>query len=161
MTLKEKVSQLVYNAPAIKRLGIPAYNWWNEVLHGVAHNGIATVFPEPIGLTATWDTSLLYKVVTIISDEARAKYNKAIKRNQRKIYQGLTFWSPNIDIIRDPRWGRGMETYGEDPCLTREMGEQFVKGMQGDNPKYLKTDATLKHIAVYNGPESARHTVDV
>ncbi len=161
MTLKEKVSQMVYNAPAIKRLGIPAYNWWNEALHGVARNGIATVFPEPIGLAATWDTSLMYKIATVISDEARAKYNKAIKRNERGIYQGLTFWSPNINIVRDPRWGRGMETYGEDPYLTGEMGEQFVKGMQGNNPKYLKTDATPKHVAVYNGPESARHTVDV
>lgn len=161
MTLKEKVSQMVYNAPAIKRLGIPAYNWWNEALHGVARNGIATVFPEPIGLAATWDRNLIYKAATVISDEARAKYNKAISRNQRGIYQGLTFWSPNINIVRDPRWGRGMETYGEDPYLTGELGEQFVKGMQGDNPRYLKTDATPKHVAVYNGPESARHTVDV
>ncbi len=161
MTLKEKVSQMVYNAPAIKRLGIPAYNWWNEALHGVARNGIATVFPEPIGLAATWDTGLMYKAATVISDEARAKYNKAISRGQRGIYQGLTFWSPNINIVRDPRWGRGMETYGEDPYLTGEMGAEFVKGMQGNNPKYLKTDATPKHVAVYNGPESARHTVDV
>ncbi len=161
MTLKEKVSQMVYNSPEIKRLGIPAYNWWNEALHGVARNGIATVFPEPIGLAATWDTDLMYKAAGVISDEARAKYNKAVSRNQRGIYQGLTFWSPNINIIRDPRWGRGMETYGEDPYLTGEMGEQFVKGMQGNNPRYLKTDATPKHFAVYNGPEPARHTVDV
>ncbi len=161
MTLKEKVSQMKYDAPAIKHLDIPEYNWWNEALHGVARNGLATVFPESIGLAATWDTDLMYKVATVISDEARAKYNRAIKRNNRGIYRGLTFWSPNINIFRDPRWGRGMETYGEDPYLTGEMGLQFVKGMQGDNPKYLKTIATPKHFAVYSGPETMRHDFNV
>jgi beta-glucosidase len=158
MTLEEKVSQMVYNSPAIERLGIPEYNWWNEALHGVARNGIATVFPQAIGLAATWDTNLMLRVSTVISDEARAKYNEAISRNKHGIYQGLTLWSPNINIFRDPRWGRGMETYGEDPYLTGEMGVQFVKGLQGNDPKYLKTVATPKHFAVHSGPESERHT---
>jgi beta-glucosidase len=158
MTLEEKVSQMVYNSPAIEHLGIPAYNWWNEALHGVARNGIATVFPQAIGLAATWDTGLMYKVSTIISDEARAKYNKAISMNQRGIYQGITLWAPNINIFRDPRWGRGQETYGEDPYLTGEMGVQFVEGLQGSDPKYLKTIATPKHFAVHSGPEPERHT---
>lgn len=153
---------MVYNAPAIKRLGIPQYNWWNEGLHGVARDGIATVFPESIGLAATWDTKLMYKVATVISDEARAKYNKAIKENGYSgIYQGLTFWSPNINIERDPRWGRGMETYGEDPCLTGMLAVEYVKGMQGSNPKYLKTVATPKHFVLYSGPEYDRHNFDV
>lgn len=161
MTLEEKVSQMVYNSPAIERLGIPEYNWWNEALHGVARNGIATVFPQAIGLAATWDTDLMYKVATVISDEARAKYNLALKNNKHGIYQGITLWSPNINIFRDPRWGRGMETYGEDPYLTGEMGIQFVKGLQGDNPKYLKTIATPKHFAVHSGPEFLRHVFNV
>ena len=158
LTLEEKVSQMVYNSPAIKRLAIPEYNWWNEALHGVARNGIATVFPQAIGLAATWDTDLMYRIATVISDEARAKYNKALERNKRGIYQGITLWSPNINIFRDPRWGRGMETYGEDPYLTGEMGLQFVKGLQGNDPKYLKTIATPKHFAVHSGPEPERHT---
>jgi len=158
MTLEEKISQMVYNSPAIERLGIPEYNWWNEALHGVARNGIATVFPQAIGLSATWDTDLMFRVAAVISDEARAKYNKALERNQRGIYQGITLWSPNINIFRDPRWGRGMETYGEDPYLTGEMGAQFVKGLQGNHPRYLKTVATPKHFAVHSGPESERHS---
>ncbi|MBU0475338.1 MAG: glycoside hydrolase family 3 C-terminal domain-containing protein [Bacteroidetes bacterium] len=158
LTLEEKASQMVYNSPAIERLGIPAYNWWNEGLHGIARNGIATVFPQAIGLAATWDTDLIFKVATVISDEARAKYNQAISRNQHGIYQGLTIWSPNVNIFRDPRWGRGMETYGEDPYLTGEIAVQFIKGLQGNDPKYLKTIATPKHIAVHSGPEPLRHT---
>jgi len=158
MTLEEKVSQMVYNSPAIERLGIPEYNWWNESLHGVARNGIATVFPQAIGMAATWDTQLMHRIATVISDEARAKYNIAVARNKRGIYQGITLWSPNINIFRDPRWGRGMETYGEDPYLTGEMGVQFVKGLQGNDPTYLKTIATPKHLAVHSGPEPDRHT---
>lgn len=158
MTLEEKISQMVYNSPAIERLGISEYNWWNEALHGVARNGIATVFPQAIGLAAMWDRDLMYKISTVISDEARAKYNKAISRNKRGIYQGITLWSPNINIFRDPRWGRGMETYGEDPYLTGEMAVQFVKGLQGNDSKYLKTIATVKHLAVHSGPEPDRHT---
>jgi beta-glucosidase len=157
MTLEEKVSQMVYNSPAIERLGIPEYNWWNEALHGVARNGIATVFPQSIGLAATWDPELIYRVATVISDEARAKYNSAVSRNKRGSYQGLTLWSPNINIFRDPRWGRGMETYGEDPFLTGTIGVQFVKGLQGTDAKYLKTIATPKHFAVHSGPEPERH----
>jgi beta-glucosidase len=158
MTLEEKISQMVYNSPAIERLDIPEYNWWNEALHGVARNGIATVFPQAIGLAATWDTDLMLRVATVISDEARAKYNKAISRGERGIYQGLTLWSPNVNIFRDPRWGRGMETYGEDPYLTGEMGVQFIRGLQGDDARYLKTIATPKHFAVHSGPEPDRHT---
>jgi beta-glucosidase len=161
MTLEEKVSQMINNAPAITRLGIPQYNWWNECLHGVARNGLATVFPEPIGLAATWDRSLIHKLADAISDEARAKYYEALKKNQRGIYQGLTFWSPNINIFRDPRWGRGMETYGEDPYLTGQMAIQFIEGLQGNNPKYFKVIATAKHFAVHSGPESLRHSIDL
>ncbi len=162
MTLEEKVSQMIYNSPAIKRLGIPQYNWWNEALHGVARNGIATVFPQSIGLAATWDSKLMYKIASVISDEARAKYNKAISENGFcGIYEGLTFWSPNINVERDPRWGRGMETYGEDPYLTGMLAVQFVKGMQGNNPRYLKTVATPKHFVLYSGPEYDRHNFDV
>jgi len=160
MTLAEKISQMNYDAPAIERLGIPKYNWWNECLHGVARNGLATVFPQAIGLAATWDKNLTHKVANAISDEARAKYNIAVSQNKRGIYQGLTFWSPNINIFRDPRWGRGMETYGEDPYLTGSMAVQFIKGLQGDNPKYLKVVATAKHFAVHSGPEPDRHTFD-
>ncbi|MFA6455183.1 MAG: glycoside hydrolase family 3 C-terminal domain-containing protein [Bacteroidota bacterium] len=158
MTLEEKISQLVYNSAAVERLHIPEYNWWNEALHGVARNGIATVFPQAIGLAATWDTSLLYKVSTVISDEARSKYNRAMKNNKSGIYEGITLWSPNVNIFRDPRWGRGMETYGEDPYLTGELGVQFIRGLQGNDPVYLKTIATPKHIAVHSGPEPDRHT---
>jgi len=160
MTLSEKISQMVYNAPAIERLGIPAYNWWNEALHGVARNGLATVFPQAIGLAATWDTNLLFKIGNVISDEGRAKYYEAIKNNKHGIYQGLTFWSPNVNIFRDPRWGRGMETYGEDPFLTGRLGVQFIKGLQGDDPKYFKTIATPKHFAVHSGPEPERHSFE-
>ena len=160
MTLEEKVSQLVYDAPAIDRLHIPKYNWWNECLHGVARAGLATVFPQAIGLAATWDTELMYRVATAISDEARAKHHEFVRRGKRDIYQGLTFWSPNINIFRDPRWGRGMETYGEDPLLTAEMAIAFINGLQGDDPKYLKVVATAKHFAVHSGPEPDRHTFD-
>lgn len=158
MTLKEKISQMTHNSAAIEHLGIPEYNWWNEALHGVARNGIATVFPQAIGLAATWDRELMNKIATVISDEARAKYNKAIAKGERGIYQGITLWAPNINIFRDPRWGRGMETYGEDPYLTGEMGVQFIKGLQGNHPKYLKTIATPKHFAVHSGPETERHS---
>jgi beta-glucosidase len=160
MTLEEKVSQLMNDSPAIERLGIPAYNWWNECLHGVARAGRATVFPQTIGLAATWDKDLIFRVATAISDEARAKYHEFVRRGKRNIYQGLTFWTPNINLFRDPRWGRGMETYGEDPYLTGRMAVQFIKGLQGDDPKYLKTVATAKHYAVHSGPESLRHTFD-
>jgi beta-glucosidase len=160
MTLDEKVSQMLYNAPAIPRLSIPEYNWWNEALHGVARAGKATVFPQAIGLAATWDTDLMFRVATVISDEARAKHHDAVRKGRRGIYEGLTFWSPNINIFRDPRWGRGMETYGEDPYLTGRLGVQFVRGMQGDNPKYFKTISTPKHFAVHSGPEPDRHVFD-
>ncbi len=158
LTLQEKISQMVYNAPAIERLGIPAYNWWNECLHGVARNGRATVFPQAIGIAATWNKELIFQIGSVISDEARAKYNNAVSKNQRGIYQGLTFWSPNINIFRDPRWGRGQETYGEDPYLTGQIAVQFIRGLQGDDPKYLKLVATSKHFAVHSGPESDRHS---
>jgi len=161
MTLEEKVSQMQDTAPAIPRLSIPAYGWWNEALHGVARAGLATVFPQAIGLAATWDTGLQQRIADIISTEARAKYNDAIAHNNHSRYHGLTFWSPNINIFRDPRWGRGQETYGEDPYLTAQMGIAFIKGMQGDNPQYLKTVATSKHFAVHSGPEATRHEVNV
>jgi beta-glucosidase len=161
MTLEEKVAQLQNDAPAIPRLGVPAYEWWNEALHGVARAGAATVFPQAIGLSATFDVPLMTSVATAISDEARAKHHEFANRGQRKRYQGLTFWSPNINIFRDPRWGRGQETYGEDPFLTSRMGVAFVKAMQGDDPKYRKVDATAKHFAVHSGPEHNRHVFDV
>jgi beta-glucosidase len=158
MTLQEKADQLVYTAPAIPRLGIPAYNWWNEALHGVARSGYSTVFPQSITIANSWNESLLFNVASAISDEARAKYHEFQRRGKTGIYQGLTFWSPNINIFRDPRWGRGHETYGEDPFLTGRMGFEFVRGMQGDDPRYLKTVATAKHYAVHSGPESTRHS---
>jgi beta-glucosidase len=161
MTLEEKVAQLGNDAPAIPRLGVPAYEWWNEALHGVARAGAATVFPQAIGLAATFDSQLMFEVATAISDEARAKHHEFARRGQRGRYQGLTFWSPNINIFRDPRWGRGQETYGEDPYLTARMGVAFVKGLQGDDPKYLKLVATAKHYAVHSGPEADRHHFDV
>ncbi len=166
MTLEEKVSQMLNDAPAIPRLGIPKYEWWNEALHGVARAGDATVFPQAIGLAATFDPDLVGKVARVISDEGRAKHHEFAKRDQRLRYQGLTFWSPNINIFRDPRWGRGQETYGEDPYLTSRMGVAFVKGLQGDyadapTHKYRKTDATAKHFAVHSGPEADRHRFDV
>jgi len=160
MTLEEKIAQLSNDAPAIERLGIPEYNWWNECLHGVARAGRATVFPQAIALAATWDTELMGRVATAISDEARAKHNEFVRRGKRNIYQGLTFWTPNINLFRDPRWGRGMETYGEDPYLTGRMAVSFIKGLQGDDPKYFKTIATAKHYAVHSGPEPLRHTFD-
>ena len=160
MTLEEKISQMVYDAPAIERLGVPKYNWWNECLHGVARAGIATVFPQAIGLAATWNTELMHQVAEAISDEARAKHHEAVRQGIREIYAGLTFWSPNINIFRDPRWGRGQETYGEDPYLTARMGVAFVRGLQGDDPHYLKVVATPKHFAVHSGPEPERHHFD-
>jgi beta-glucosidase len=160
MTLEEKISQMVHDAPAIERLDIPEYNWWNECLHGVGRAGVATVFPQAIGLAATWNTGLIHRVAVAISDEARAKHHEAVRRNIRLIYTGLTCWSPNINIFRDPRWGRGQETYGEDPYLTASMGVTFVKGLQGDDPKYLKLVATPKHYAVHSGPEPDRHHFD-
>jgi beta-glucosidase len=161
MTLPEKVSQMLNECQAIPRLGIPAYNYWSEGLHGVVGNGRATVFPQAIGLAATWDTDLMFRVAAAISDEGRAKYHAALQRQGYTIQlQGLTFWAPNINIFRDPRWGRGQETYGEDPYLTGELGVAFVRGMQGDDPKYLKTAACAKHFAVHSGPEADRHNFD-
>jgi beta-glucosidase len=160
MTLEEKIGQMMNAAPAIKRLGIPEYNWWNECLHGVARSGLATVFPQAIGMGASWDEDMMFRLSSVISDEARAKYQEYIRKDKRLIYQGLTFWSPNINIFRDPRWGRGQETYGEDPFLTGRMAVQFIKGLQGDDPKYYKTIATVKHFAVHSGPEPDRHSFD-
>ncbi len=161
ITLEEKVAQMQDVAPGISRLGIPAYNWWNEGLHGVARAGNATVFPQAIGLAATWDTDLIHRVADVISTEARAKYNDAIQHGNTGRYYGLTFWSPNINIFRDPRWGRGQETYGEDPYLTSRIGVAFVSGLQGDDPNYLKTVSTPKHFAVHSGPEVLRHRFNV
>ncbi|TAJ08118.1 glucan 1,4-alpha-glucosidase [Marinilabiliaceae bacterium JC017] len=162
MSLDEKFSQLRHEAPEIKRLGIPAYNWWNECLHGVARAGMATVYPQSVGLGATFDEDLIFQIATEISDEARAKHHffKNLGR-EGHIYEGLTFWSPNINIFRDPRWGRGQETYGEDPYLVSRMGVNFIKGLQGDDEKYLKLVATAKHFAVHSGPEPMRHKIDL
>ena len=160
MTLQEKVLQMQHTAPAIPRLDIPSYDWWNEALHGVARSGYATVFPQAIGMAATWDSDLVYQEGRVISTEARAKYNQAQREGNHSIYYGLTFWSPNINIFRDPRWGRGQETYGEDPFLTSQIGVAFVRGMQGNNPKYLEVVATPKHFAVHSGPEPLRHGFD-
>lgn len=160
MTLEEKVSQMGYESPAIERLDIPEYNWWNECLHGVGRAGRATVFPQAIGLAATFDKDQMTKISEIISDEARAKHHEFASRGKRGIYQGLTYWTPNINIFRDPRWGRGMETYGEDPYLAGEMAVRFIKGLQGDDPNYLKLVATAKHFAVHSGPEIDRHRFD-
>lgn len=156
MTLEEKASQLRYDAPAIPRLGVPAYNWWNEGLHGVARAGVATMFPQAIGMAAAFDTELLEKIGDVIAVEGRAKYNAYREEEDRDIYKGLTFWSPNVNIFRDPRWGRGHETYGEDPYLTGELGKAFVEGLQGDG-EYLKAAACAKHFAVHSGPEAVRH----
>jgi beta-glucosidase len=161
MTLDEKISQMQNHSAAIPRLEIPEYDWWNEGLHGIARSGYATVFPQAIGLAATWDTDLLHEVASTISTEARAKYNEAVRQNIHSIYYGLTIWSPNINIFRDPRWGRGQETYGEDPYLTSRLGVAFVSGLQGDDPTYLKAVATPKHFAVHSGPESERHRFNV
>ena len=160
LTLDEKVRQMQNAAPAIPRLNIPAYEWWNEGLHGVARSGLATVFPQAIGLAATWDTNLEHRIADTISTEARAKFNDAIRHDNHGRYHGLTFWSPNINIFRDPRWGRGQETFGEDPYLTSQMALAFIHGMQGDDPKYFKTIATSKHFAVHSGPEVSRHQFD-
>ena len=156
MTLEEKASQLRYDSPAIKRLNIPEYNWWNEALHGVARAGVATVFPQAIALAAMFDDVMLKKIANVIAIEGRAKYNESQKKGDKDIYKGLTFWSPNINIFRDPRWGRGHETYGEDPYLTSKLGVAFVKGLQGEG-KYLKAAACAKHFAVHSGPEAKRH----
>jgi beta-glucosidase len=160
MTLQEEVSQMMNTAPAIPRLGVPAYNWWSEGLHGIARSGYATVFPQAIGMSATFDPAAIHQMGTTVSTEARAKYNWAIRRNIHSIYFGLTLWAPNINIVRDPRWGRGQETYGEDPFLTGTMAAEYVSGLQGHNPKYLKTVATPKHFSVYNGPEPMRHKIN-
>jgi beta-glucosidase len=157
MTLEEKASQMRHEAPAIPRLGIPAYDWWSEGLHGIARSGYATVFPQAIGLAATWDPALMHRVASVIADEARAKNVEALKHDNHSIFFGLTIWSPNINIFRDPRWGRGQETYGEDPYLTSRLGVAFVEGLQGDDPKYYETISTPKHFAVHSGPESERH----
>ena len=160
LTLEEKVSLLGYNSKAVPRLGIPAYNWWNEGLHGVARAGEATIFPQAIGMAATFNSDLIEQVSTVISTEARAKYNLAIQKDRHLQYMGLTFWTPNINIFRDPRWGRGQETYGEDPFLTATIGSAFVKGLQGNDPRYLKASATAKHFAVHSGPEATRDFFD-
>ncbi len=161
MTFEEKISQMQNRTPGIPQLGIPAYNYWNEALHGVARNGRATVFPQAICMAATWDPDLIKRVASAIGDEARAKYHEALRRNgATQFYQGLNFWSPNVNIYRDPRWGRGQETWGEDPYLTGELGSAFVRGLQGDDPRYLKAAACAKHYAVHSGPEKLRHGFD-
>jgi beta-glucosidase len=160
MTLAEKVAQMIDAAPAIPRLGVPAYGWWNEALHGVARAGLATSFPQAIGLAATWDDSLIFAMATVIGIEARAKHHDFARRGERSRYQGLTFWSPNINLFRDPRWGRGQETYGEDPFLTARLAVPFIRGLQGDHPRWLRTIATVKHYAVHSGPEPERHSFD-
>jgi len=159
MTLDEKASQLTYQSPAIKRLGIPAYNWWNEALHGVARAGIATSFPQAIGMAAMFDDELIGRIADAIATEGRAKYNESSRHGDRDIYKGLTFWSPNVNLFRDPRWGRGHETYGEDPYLSGRLGAAFIRGLQGDG-EYLKSAACVKHFAVHSGPESLRHEFD-
>lgn len=157
LTIEEKASLMLYNSQGIERLGIPAYNWWNEALHGVARAGRATVFPQAIGLAATFNEELVKRVATVVSDEARAKYNEAVKAGNRGQYLGLTYWTPNINIFRDPRWGRGQETWGEDPFLTGTMGLAYAEGLQGNHPVFLKTAAAAKHFAVHSGPEAIRH----
>ncbi|NTV78892.1 MAG: glycoside hydrolase family 3 protein, partial [Clostridiales bacterium] len=159
MTLEEMASQLRYDAPGIPRVNIPEYNWWNESIHGVARAGTATVFPQAIGLGATFDKQLLFEIGEVIAEEGRAKYNESSKNGDRDIYKGLTFWAPNVNIFRDPRWGRGHETYGEDPKLTSVLGVHFIKGLQGDGT-YRKAAACAKHFAVHSGPEAERHFFD-
>ena len=158
MTLEEKVYQTLHGAPAIEHLGVKAYNYWNEALHGVARAGTATVFPQAIGLAATFDEDFLEDIATTISDEGRAKFNAQQKYGDYDIYKGLTFWSPNVNIFRDPRWGRGHETFGEDPYLTSRLGVRFIEGMQGKDKKYMKVAACAKHFAVHSGPEDERHS---
>jgi len=160
LTVAEKAAQMLHQAPAIERLGLPAYNWWNEGLHGVARAGVATVFPQAIGLAAMWNAERLHEVAVAISDEARAKHHEFLRQGDHGMYKGLTYWSPNINIFRDPRWGRGHETYGECPYLTARLGVVFCRGLQGDDPKYLKVVATPKHFAVHSGPEGLRHSFD-
>lgn len=160
MTTQEKLEQMLYASPPIERLHIPAYNWWNESLHGVARAGVATVFPQAIGMAASFDAGLLYQIADVISTEGRAKFQQFSSRGDRDIYKGLTFWSPNINIFRDPRWGRGHETYGEDPYLTAELGVSYIKGLQGKDPEHLKAAACAKHFAVHSGPETLRHSFD-
>jgi len=160
MTIAEKVGELMDQAPGVERLGIPPYPWWNEALHGVARAGVATVFPQAIGIAATWNEELVLQIASAISDEGRAKYHQALRVGNHDRYRGLTFWSPNVNIFRDPRWGRGQETYGEDPYLTARLGVQFVRGLQGDDPHYLKTAACAKHFVVHSGPEADRHHFD-
>ena len=160
MTLEEKASQTLDRAPAIDRLGVPEYNWWNEALHGVARSGLATVFPQAIGIAATWNDDLVFEMAETISEEARAKHHEYVRNGTRERYQGLTIWSPNINLFRDPRWGRGQETYGEDPYLTGRIAVPFIRGLQGDDPFYFKTIATVKHFAVHSGPEPERHVFD-
>ncbi|MDR1887051.1 MAG: glycoside hydrolase family 3 C-terminal domain-containing protein, partial [Prevotellaceae bacterium] len=159
MTIEEKISQMMNNAPAIERLGVPAYNWWNEALHGVARSPYPTTsFPQAIGMAATWDAESVRRMADYVSDEGRAIYHDASRKGKTGIFLGLTYWSPNINIFRDPRWGRGQETYGEDPFLTGALGAAFVRGLQGDDPVYLKASACAKHFAVHSGPEWNRHT---
>ena len=160
LTLTQKMSQMLYQSSAVSELGIPEYNWWNECLHGVARAGVATVFPQAIAMAASFDQELLYQVAQVISDEARAKHHECARRGERGIYRGLTFWSPNLNIFRDPRWGRGQETYGEDPFLTGRLGVAFIRGLQGDHTKYMKVAACAKHYAVHSGPEILRHEFD-
>ncbi len=160
LTLEEKIGQMLHESRAVDRLGVPAYNWWNEACHGIARNGRATVFPQVIGLGATWNRELVQRVAGIISDEARAKHHAALAAGHRGQYQGLTFWTPNINIFRDPRWGRGQETFGEDPYLMGELGLAMVRGLQGEHPHYMKTAGCAKHYAVHSGPERERHGFD-
>ena len=157
MTVEERASQLRYDAPAIERLGVPAYNWWGEALHGVARAGVATSFPQAIGMGAALDPELVQKAGDVAATEGRAKYNAYSSEGDRDIYKGLTFWSPNVNIFRDPRWGRGQETYGEDPYLTSRLGVAYVEGLQGDDKETLKSAACAKHFAVHSGPEAVRH----
>jgi beta-glucosidase len=160
LSLTEKIGEMMHENPGIPRLGVPTYNWWNEACHGVGRAGRATVFPQVIGLAASWNRSLVHAVATATSDEARAKHHDSVRRGRRGMYQGLTFWTPNINLFRDPRWGRGQETFGEDPLLTAELGVEMVRGLQGDDPAYLKVAACAKHYAVHSGPESERHEFD-
>ena len=160
LTAEEQAAQLIYDAPAIERLGIPAYNWWNEGLHGAARAGVATMFPQAIALAAMFDSEAVRRTGEVVSTEQRAKHNEFAKHGDRDIYKGLSIWSPNINIFRDPRWGRGQETYGEDPFLTAELGKAFVKGLQGDDKEHLRTSACAKHFAVHSGPEATRHSFD-
>jgi beta-glucosidase len=160
LTAHEKCALMLANSPEVERLGIPAYHWWNECLHGVARAGRATVFPQAIGMAAAFDPDLMYRIGQTIAEEGRAKYNAAVRSGLRGQYRGLTYWTPNINIFRDPRWGRGQETYGEDPYLTAELGEQFVRGLQQEDAGYLKAAACAKHYAVHSGPEGQRHTFD-